>query len=790
MDAADNDLSAPAWPSWPVGMPQQDLPMHVEREYKLGVPEWKDSVAALAASVDALLREAVGAEPWQAPPRVQAEGAPGYTLRDTPVQEEVFADFYFDNRVLLNWRHGVGYRLRQRFEDEAAWSNYMAGIDGWQPKRVEFMAKINSRPVAGSPGLTEVDEYQFKTRYDFDRDALPEMLRFFSLGRVPYDFEYKGAVLRRGDVGNPAWAVVDFYRSRASTESAFHDAGSFAFSPQVYVKTERSRQHLVFTPSEEFRELVAEYQESFQAFIVTVDHAHAWQADEIMAYATGEANAFPAERGSFVEVELEFERSTAARIDKAIEAAPPGSADRLELIAIRDAFLADLSHLVDLIEKRFHTVPKRASKYRQARSLAHPQWNLGVLQSALALDHVPARSGGQQIFSFTPKYAGPLAVKVVAGNGSVAVSVLQGDVGTSVSGEGEDVLLKTEVTDLQPCEIRVMASGAVDNYDLRLFCPDAFDRFQSTPTLVVAPGVSFIGDLTLVGPFKDEFRVRSPTSTIVNFCSRSAGDSAVQMELFRTDDGQRVRSSTSDGTNSGVARMAVHLDSDLVYELRIGGDDDLPCTYDLRWDRPAAPVDERRARGIAIARSEGEILAVDLGPTQHRSCLEETESLSTGPWSLASPGPLPTGVPFRVYRRISTPSGFFRRARLLAGPMDIVLNEVSSVDSVGDFVEIFNRSDEAYVFSDGIWSIKDENDAHVYVIPEGTTIAPRGFLLVGSGQLNFGLGADDTVRLYRGATVHDVTSWKGHVVSRGRFPDGGPWLSGRLTPTPDMANTP
>ncbi len=101
-----------------------------------------------------------------------------------------------------------------------------------------------------------------------------------------------------------------------------------------------------------------------------------------------------------------------------------------------------------------------------------------------------------------------------------------------------------------------------------------------------------------------------------------------------------------------------------------------------------------------------------------------------------------------------------------AGPQ-IVINEInyksSSEFDPDDWVELFNTSTEPADLSG--WVLKDDDDAHEFVIPEGTVVAGEGFLVVTrdlqrfglhfpsvvnvTGNMDFGLGSDgDAVRLF------------------------------------------
>jgi hypothetical protein len=133
---------------------------------------------------------------------------------------------------------------------------------------------------------------------------------------------------------------------------------------------------------------------------------------------------------------------------------------------------------------------------------------------------------------------------------------------------------------------------------------------------------------------------------------------------------------------------------------------------------------------------------------------------------------------------------------------DVVLNEivVATLDGSPDWIELFNRGDESADVSG--WVLKDNDDAHGWAIPEGTSVAAGGYLLVygpgGAGSLvfDFGLGkGGDAVRLYDagGTLVDTVTYGDGDAPggrSYGRYPNGTGGFTTLTTPTPGAENEP
>lgn len=113
------------------------------------------------------------------------------------------------------------------------------------------------------------------------------------------------------------------------------------------------------------------------------------------------------------------------------------------------------------------------------------------------------------------------------------------------------------------------------------------------------------------------------------------------------------------------------------------------------------------------------------------------------------------------------------------------INEVES-DGDPDWIELVNPTADALDVSGII--VKDDDDAHVHEIADGTVIPAAGYLVL--DDLGFGIGKDDTVRLFDGDQLIDSTSWgSGHVApSWGRCPDiTGPFAA-TAESTPGAAN--
>ncbi|GAA4121018.1 hypothetical protein GCM10022215_25510 [Nocardioides fonticola] len=109
------------------------------------------------------------------------------------------------------------------------------------------------------------------------------------------------------------------------------------------------------------------------------------------------------------------------------------------------------------------------------------------------------------------------------------------------------------------------------------------------------------------------------------------------------------------------------------------------------------------------------------------------------------------------------------------GYTQVRINEVESNGGTpGDWVELYNPTTSTVDVS-GL-KFKDNDDTHAfYVIPSGTTIAAKGFLVLEEAQFGFGLGTADSARLFApdGTTIIDSYSWTAHAaITYGRCPDG------------------
>ena len=148
-------------------------------------------------------------------------------------------------------------------------------------------------------------------------------------------------------------------------------------------------------------------------------------------------------------------------------------------------------------------------------------------------------------------------------------------------------------------------------------------------------------------------------------------------------------------------------------------------------------------------------------------------------------------------------------AQIIAG--DIVVNEfmagnvqfLENPDMPGnypDWIELYNNSAER-IHLGGLYLTDNEGNYTKWIIPEGLSIASKGFIVfyadgfpgLGITHTNFKLSSEGGFILLidrDGQTIHDSIFYDRQVadVSRGRFPDGGETLHFMKGPTPGEAN--
>lgn len=124
------------------------------------------------------------------------------------------------------------------------------------------------------------------------------------------------------------------------------------------------------------------------------------------------------------------------------------------------------------------------------------------------------------------------------------------------------------------------------------------------------------------------------------------------------------------------------------------------------------------------------------------------------------------------------------------------INEVESNGDATDWIELTNAGTTSVDL--GGWIVKDNSDASALPIPAGTTLDPGRYLAVdtdlstSTGPANFGLGANDSARLFRpdGTTLVASYSWTAHATTTyGRCPDRTGAFATTAAATKAAANT-
>ena len=121
-----------------------------------------------------------------------------------------------------------------------------------------------------------------------------------------------------------------------------------------------------------------------------------------------------------------------------------------------------------------------------------------------------------------------------------------------------------------------------------------------------------------------------------------------------------------------------------------------------------------------------------------------------------------------------------------AGATDLRINEIESDGGVpGDWVELVNTGSAA-VAAGGL-SVRDSDDAHVAVIPAGTSVPPGGYLVV---DTPFDLGPSDSARLLAadGSSLDAYTWTSTAPVTYARCADGTGVFTAVATSTRGAAN--
>ena len=123
----------------------------------------------------------------------------------------------------------------------------------------------------------------------------------------------------------------------------------------------------------------------------------------------------------------------------------------------------------------------------------------------------------------------------------------------------------------------------------------------------------------------------------------------------------------------------------------------------------------------------------------------------------------------------------------------VVINEFFASSELPDvdFIELYNHSNQAVDISG--CSLSDDPHTNKFVVPPGTSIPARGFVVFGQGELNFGLSSGGETIYFRsadGTRVLDSVRFEAQAaaVSAGRYPNGADQFHPLRTRTPAAAN--
>src|SRR5690606_5770720 len=127
-------------------------------------------------------------------------------------------------------------------------------------------------------------------------------------------------------------------------------------------------------------------------------------------------------------------------------------------------------------------------------------------------------------------------------------------------------------------------------------------------------------------------------------------------------------------------------------------------------------------------------------------------------------------IPDGTGELIEFPSSTKGKANIVTNP--VIVNEVQSKDPNGgsDWVELANPTGEEIDISGIV--MKDSDDTHQYVFPEGSKIPAHGFLVLTEEIFGFGLGKNDSVRLFENERLISSATWPEHTnPTWGLYPD-------------------
>lgn len=194
--------------------------------------------------------------------------------------------------------------------------------------------------------------------------------------------------------------------------------------------------------------------------------------------------------------------------------------------------------------------------------------------------------------------------------------------------------------------------------------------------------------------------------------------------------------------------------------------------YTVNWLTGSSHVDRDRFYRVTVLKNRSVIGTIDVDFVQNKPELASIDpTLYVG---------VVRGQQLTLRFRVQQPTARTR----------VTINEVeSNLGTPGDWIELYNTA-SVPLSLDG-YIVKDNDDAHAYVLPAGATIPPLGYFVVEEAALGFGLGGADAVRLFTpdASTVFDSYAWTAHAATTyGRCPNGVGDFQTTTTVTKGSAN--
>lgn len=342
------------------GTASEGTPARLEREFKLQVDARSTTetladkdLETLQQTVYEAMDEDLASPEWAAP---RVVGSRYEITRDpTPL---VMRDLYLDTGDSLLFDLAIAYRLRYRFETAQQLRDHEAAgsVRRNFPYRFEVQAKTDRRELGD--GFSTVNE----ARFEFRVASSP-----FSPGNPPppppWPPEEYLPVAQTGRYRDTVTTAGELL-ARSLRENGLE--GDLRLDVALVLISSRTRMHLTLPTS------YGSGPNPDQAFIISIDRTDVYEGPgylDFLELSSYRRTPRPVAIGSFVELEIEFERNTSTRIDELIEEEDdPGA--RLA----RDAFLADQLRIRRIITSALERLDVTVSagdrsKYQRAQQM-------------------------------------------------------------------------------------------------------------------------------------------------------------------------------------------------------------------------------------------------------------------------------------------------------------------------------------------------------------------------------------------------------------------------------------